>query len=124
MVAITQRAALARDVVEAGRKGARHDHHIRHRIPPIRLRSAGLAAIATGPGVPPLASAGPGDADAELIRLCGEIVAGQTRLNALYKVRRTYEDERRTEPELDALFARQHELLELIDGAKFTNAPR
>ena len=48
----------------------------------------------------------------------------QTRLNALYKVRRTYEDERRTEPELDALFARQHELLELIDGAKFTNAPR
>ena len=74
--------------------------------------------------MPPLASAGPGDADAELIRLCGEIVAGQTRLNALYKVRRTYEDERRTEPDLDALFARQHELLELIDGAKFTNAPR
>ena len=103
-MAITQRVALARDVVEAGRKGARHDHHIRHRIPPIRTAQRRPRRNCHRPGVPPLASAGPGDADAELIRPCGEIVAGQTRLNALYKVRRTYEDERRTEPELDALW--------------------
>jgi hypothetical protein len=74
--------------------------------------AAGLAArsaLAT-PAVPP-------DADAELIRLCGEVVAIQAKIDALHKVRHTAEDERRTEPERSALYAMQHERLDLIEAA-------
>lgn len=41
--------------------------------------------------------------DAELIRLCAEVVAIQDKINALHKVRHTVEDERRTEPVTAAL---------------------
>ena len=71
-------------------------------------------AIAAGLAMPALASAKPNDsADAELIRACGQIVVAQTRIDALDKVRDTAEAEERTDPELSALYAVQHEQLDL-----------
>jgi hypothetical protein len=57
------------------------------------------------------------DADAELIRACGEIVAAQAKIDALYKVRDTAEAEELTEPALSALYAMQHERLDLCQDA-------
>jgi hypothetical protein len=72
------------------------------------LRGISLATIAAGLAVPALASTKPDDgADAELIQLCGEIIALKPKRDAVFAVRHTIEDEHRTEAELDALFARQ-----------------
>jgi hypothetical protein len=84
------------------------------------FRGLGLTSIAAGlaarPALAAPAAAAP-DTDAELIRLCGEVVAIQDRINALYRVRHTVEDERRTEPELSALYATQQERIDLIEAA-------
>jgi hypothetical protein len=84
------------------------------------LRGLGLTSIAAGLAArSALATpAAPPDADAELIRLCGEVVAIQDRINALY----TTDDEERTEPELDALFAMHHERLDLIEATAVSPA--
>jgi hypothetical protein len=83
------------------------------------FRGFGLAAIAAGlAAVPALAApAAAPDTDADLIRLCGEVVAIQDRINALYKIRHTAEEEERTEPELSALYATQQERIDLIEAA-------
>jgi hypothetical protein len=85
------------------------------------LRGFGLTAIAAGLAVPVRSHAATApdtdDADAELIRLCAEIVTIRPKLDAVHAVRHTFEDERRTEPELDALTAREMELVGLIEDA-------
>jgi hypothetical protein len=88
------------------------------------LRGISLTAMAAGLAArSALAAPVPApDTDAELIRLCGEVVAVQDKIDALYKVRHTAEDEQRTEPELDDLSAMQHEWLDLIEAAAVSPA--
>jgi hypothetical protein len=59
-------------------------------------RRSTLHGIAAGLALPALATI-TDDADAELIRACGGIVVAQTRLNALYKVRRAHSRPRKAQ---------------------------
>jgi hypothetical protein len=83
------------------------------------FRGLGLTSIAAGLAVPAVARTKPddADADAELIRACGEIVASQTRINALCEGRYTIDDEESTDPKLIALCEKQSEPVDFIDRA-------
>lgn len=50
------------------------------------------------------------DADADLIALCDQLLDVVARQEALYSVRRTIEDEERTEPQMVALFDERHDV--------------
>jgi hypothetical protein len=79
------------------------------------LRCISLASIAAGLAVPalaPSAAAAPPDADAELIALCGQVIALQGKFEALHAIRQSLEAELRTAAELDGLYV---ELAELMD---------
>ncbi len=69
-----------------------------------QLRAAGALARDTG-----------ADPDAELIRCCDRIVQLEADARAIYAVRHTLEDERRTEPALDRLYAERDRYLSAID---------
>lgn len=62
------------------------------------------AVLLAGPATPVSAAAAPG-ADAELIALCDRRVAIEGEIAALVATRDTIADERRTEPQLAAMFA-------------------
>ena len=59
-------------------------------------------------------SAPAGPADAELIALCDQLIDVVARQDALYSVRRTMEDEKRTEEQMDALFAERGDIIDRI----------
>jgi hypothetical protein len=75
-----------------------------------------LAAIAAGLTVPALASVATTEPspDAELNRLSDRIVAIQAEQNALFAVRHTVEDEERTDPEMNALYAERTRIFDLL----------
>jgi hypothetical protein len=62
-------------------------------------------AIVAGLTTPALASAPAVNADAELIRFSSRVAAVCAKMDALYAVRHTIEDEHRTQPQMDALRA-------------------
>ena len=87
------------------------------------LRSAGalvtayaatLPRSAAAVTIPRAAGASP---DAELIRLCDQLVANNTEWFALMNSRHTIEDEKRTEPENERLHAVRAALLNQIEAA-------
>lgn len=72
------------------------------------LRGAGIAGIAGLIGMATTAKAA--TTDAELIRACDKMIALQREFSALFDQRHTVEDEKRTEPELLNLYAREDAL--------------
>jgi hypothetical protein len=56
-------------------------------------------------------------ADAHLIGLCGQLHALHDAFSDLFDRRQTIEEEQATEPEMMALFERQHALLDAIEDA-------
>jgi hypothetical protein len=83
---------------------------------PTRRSALGFsaAAIVAGFTIPALAGAtGP---DAELIALCNRLVTTERELLAIYGLRKTQEDEKRSEHLLDALFTEQTAIVDRIQG--------
>jgi hypothetical protein len=80
---------------------------------PTRRAALGIAtAIAGIAAVPALAAP---SSDAELIEVCDRLVAIRKAEFAVYAVRKTVEDERRTEPALSALSAETEAMMRRID---------
>jgi hypothetical protein len=81
---------------------------------PTRRSALGFsaAAIVAGFTIPGLA--GPANPDAELIVLADRLVTTERELLAIYGLRKTREDEKRTEHLLDALFTEQNAIVDRI----------
>ena len=89
-----------------------------HTIPTRRRALFGAAAITVAIiAAPALASVNP---DADLIAACDRIVAIEAEQEAIYAGQRTADDERRTEPALDNLYAEAQVVIRRIYDAPET----
>jgi len=79
---------------------------------PPALLDGGRAALQPTPD-PPVADT----RDAGVIALCGQIVDGVTRMEALFSVRKTFDDEHRTQDQMDALFDERFEIIDQLQAA-------
>jgi len=70
-----------------------------------------ISAIAAGLAAPALAMAAPASPDAELIKLCNDLVAANAEIEALCATRKTIADEHRTEQQLE-LLSQKHSTIE------------
>jgi hypothetical protein len=83
---------------------------------PTRRSALGFSAAAIVAGLTMPALAGPANPDAELIALCDRLVTTERELLAIYDLRKTQEDEKRTEHLVDAIFAEQGAIVDRIEG--------
>ncbi len=71
------------------------------------LRAVGLVGLACIAGKAAMATP---EQDAEIIRVCDELLANKAEFDALFSRRVSIQDEERTNPELEALSAREAEI--------------
>lgn len=74
-----------------------------------------ISVIAAGLAAPALAMAAPASVDAELIKLCNDLVAANAEIETLCDTRQTIADEHRTERQLELLYQKQNKIKEAIE---------